>query len=617
MAESSKSILWLFIAQRANPDLCYALPATAWAADSAGVSLECYLECERQGNLFAQTGSTVLGGHHHQQFNYLHAVFDVRLLILGSQNVFASSSALFGDDVMIDAASLDEYYEKLFSLADAPACALFAPTVLHRESAISNGDFSGTMHNAPAVDQTALDVSPYLYMDIYFSKAVAYPTEEAARRAGASLSIPVHSLWASNPDDTDDIRVIDQAIVRDDYGSITLRAAKRWQCQAQGVAFGDPDAIRAQIPTLCREKRVAVYAPVSPKPAQSVELAAYTENASAIALETARLARAIGNPVMVGRQTGDADLFAWGKEGVSLQIMDPNRPAFPIVATIRHKWADLPGDIWEDEPDDAQLRLWASEGRVLSSLVFHSGEMAHNEAMLNLIDLCSAVQLKLGIATHLARYKTCPQQWELLQIPIAQGGVRGRIEPILHSGGLGVMAEADCPPEDFAWHCREALKGIAAIAGERNLPRGYYFFCDTDLPTLSQTRPGLYSKLQEVGLSYGISSALPGRNRLLNAPIPVLTQTSRTQCQGSPFIRITTREDVRESGFAGSPGWFIGVLDAPVISFTTYIWKYGSRFMELVDFITRGSMINVLPNTIARYAIILEDMKTIPKRLVL
>ena len=63
----NKPVLWLFVCERKHPDLCFALSTTAWAADQAGVRLECYLESERQGDLFAQTGSTILGGHHHQQ----------------------------------------------------------------------------------------------------------------------------------------------------------------------------------------------------------------------------------------------------------------------------------------------------------------------------------------------------------------------------------------------------------------------------------------------------------------------------------------------------------------------------------------------------------------------
>lgn len=594
--------LWLFIAQLDRTDLCHALATTAWAAERMGVTLECYLECERQGNLFAKTGSTIQGGHHFQQFNYLHALYDVQLLILGEQSVFASSAQLFGDEILIEANDLNAYYDKLFALCGAPDAVLFAPAFIDAQQTDST-DFSNTMHNAPEINTRRLDIAPYLHPEIFFSQSAAYPPQMRGEILPSLSDLPVRTLWCDTHDGEE---TIDGFQPQDSLGSLTLRLARRWQTEAKAVAFGDPDAIRAQLPKLIRERRVSVFAPVRSKPAREITLASYTECASSIAQETAQLALEIGNPVLVGRQTGDADLFAWGAHGVSMQIMDPNRPAFPVVSSIQHPWASLPGTLWDDEPDDATLLRWAKGGRVLSSLIFHSGEMAHNEAMVNLMELTSVTKLKFGLATHLARYETCPQFWEMMQVPIAHGGVRGLIEPVLHSGGLGVMGEKDCPHDQFLAHCTQALHGIEAIAGKNNCPRGHYFFCDTDLDTLTEQSPLLYQAVADAGMTYAISSARPGRNRLLDAPIPVLTQTSRTQCQGSPFVRITSEEDIRESGYTKSPGWFIGVLDSPVISFMPYIWRKGSRFMALADKIQNGGMTNVLPNTIARYASILQ-----------
>ncbi len=604
-----KPTLWLFVGPLSHLDLCFALPTTAWVAEQAGVQFECYLESVRQGNLFAKTGSTVIGGHHHQQFNYLHARFDVKLIVFGGSAVFASSAAAFGDEVLIEADTLDAYYDALFAMSGRPERVLFAPRAVRVQPDRSGEDFGAWMHNAPGVDGAELDIAPYLHAEIAFSRAVAYPAEDAALYQARHPGLPLYALWANGIEGAE---LIDTAAPGDGYGTLTMRLAHRWQDKARAVAFGDPDAIRAQLPSLCREGRVSVFAPRVNKKNRDVVLAAYTENASPIADDVAELANAVGNPVLVGRQTGDADLFAWGNLGVSIQIMDPNRPAFPIVAALPHRWARVAGTIWDDEPDDATLEKWADEGRVLSSLIFHSGEMAHNEAMLALIDLCSMTGLKLGLGAHLARYQTCPQMWELLQVPVDRGGVRGRIEPLLHSGGLGIMAEYGCAPETLEAHCNKAMAGIADIAGRENLPRGYYFFCDTDLDTLSSVRPALYGAVGAAGLTYAVSSVKPGRNRLVGDGIPVLTQTSRTQCQGSPFVRITSEEDVHQSGYPTAPGWFIGVLDAPVISFAPYIWNKGSRFMRLVDVVANERMTNVLPETVARYAKILKRRGLLP-----
>jgi hypothetical protein len=289
--------------------------------------------------------------------------------------------------------------------------------------------------------------------------------------------------------------------------------------------------------------------------------------------------------------------------------MDPNRPAFPAVKYAKHIWNKSEIGIFDEEPDDSMLEKYADEGKLLATLMFHSGEMAHNEAMINLFELSIFSGAKLGIGTHTARYQTCPQMWELLNVSKEKGGVRGLIEPVIHSGGMGVMAEINCPPDILQKHCATALDAIREIAGEKAIPKGYYAFADTDLDTMSIVNPEIYKAIEKAGLEYFVSSVKPGRNKIIYDSEGFVTynQTSKTQCVGSPFARITTIEDVHESGYTQSPGWFIGTLDSPVISFNPYIWRHGSRFMKIVDWMVNSeNVVNVLPHTISRYARILK-----------
>ena len=244
-----------------------------------------------------------------------------------------------------------------------------------------------------------------------------------------------------------------------------------------------------------------------------VAVSDYVEARSAISAEAAALAVELGNRVISGRQTCDGDIFEWSRQGVCIQIIDPNRPAFPVVETARHVWAEPPAAAPDHEPSDAQLVRWADEGRVLTSLVFHSGEVAHNEAMLALVDFAVSQDLKLGLGVHAARYETCPQMWELIGVPVERGGALGLVEPLLHSGGLGVMAECNCPPEILREHCERALARIRDIAGPRGAPRGYYAFMDSNLDRLDSVRGDLFAAITRAGLDYVVSSALPGRNR--------------------------------------------------------------------------------------------------------
>ncbi|MEI6421916.1 MAG: FAD-dependent oxidoreductase, partial [Lentisphaerota bacterium] len=96
--------------------------------------------------------------------------------------------------------------------------------------------------------------------------------------------------------------------------------------------------------------------------------------------------------------------------------IDPNRPAFPIVETMPQQWTKPEKAYYEPEPSDAELREWAKTGRCLSTLIWHSGEVAHNEAMLNLIDLAVINNVKMGIGVHAQRYETCPQMSQIFLI---------------------------------------------------------------------------------------------------------------------------------------------------------------------------------------------------------
>ncbi len=539
-----KRPLWLLLAAADDPAAPFAAATLGWLAADVGVLFEAYLESAREGSLFAETGSTVLGGGHHGQFNALCARFGVTVFQLGRPQVFASSVTAFGLPVAAQAADVEELYAQAFACADVPLPDLRL--------------------TGPA------ELAPYLYPEIVHRRALGFPGRGEPIEAASPLDI-----------------------------------ARRYAADAAGVAFGDRTAILAQLPRLIREKRVAVHAPRKELPAAEVRFSPYTEETSAAAAEAAELALATGNPVMVGRQTGDGDLFAWSRRGIALQITEPNRPPFPVMAAEPHRWAADAAP--PEEFTDDELHQLAAEGRVLASLVWHSGEVAHNEAMLNLLDLAGATGLKMGVSVHAERYLTCPQQWELIAVDRDRGGLRGLIEPLLHSGGRGVLAEYECPPQALYEHCAAAMETIHDVAGWA--PRGYYAFCDTDLTTMAPARTETYQALERAGLDYVISSASPGRNAVLHAGerLLVLNQSPRSIAQASPFVRITTVEELQENVSHTAPGWVLATMDAPVIAFGPYIWRSGSRFMRIADwFSDTQRRINVLPSTVARYARILR-----------
>jgi len=596
MIVTTKPTLWLLISDMARSDIPLIVPTLAWMAQTRGAAFECYLEAPRDGRLFARTGSTVLGGAHHQQFNYLHAAFDVRAILLSETQVFTSSLAVFNTPILAESHSPVELYRALIQQFNiTPQSVIFAP-----DGKVKAGE-------------RELAIAPYLYPDIYFGRALALPAsliEEALPLVREFDNAKRRALFLDEAQ-SNGYEIIDRLKEDDTYASITRRIAARWKHEARGVAFGDPAAILSQIAAHCREKRLALFGERQALHPSQVVAAAYTEQVSEAAGDVAQLARELNRPIIVGRQTGDGDIFEWSKSGLCIQIADPNRPPFPVVETVPHVWTAR-GDIYADEPDDETLRGYAHSGKILATLLWHSGEMAHNEAMLNLFEIATLTGIKMGIGVHAARYETAPQLWELMNVPRARGGVCGLIEPLLHSGGLGVLAEVNCPSGVLVHHCAAALARIRRLAGERATPRGYYAFMDSDLATLSTMQPHIFEVVAQSGLEYFVSSAQPGRNRILHQSgnFVVLNQTPRVIHGASPFVRITTAEDL-ETAPKLRPGWMIGTLDAPVIAFNPYIWRHGTRFMQLVDKVLRSS-VNVLPHTIARYARILREEGFLP-----
>lgn len=600
---SNRPQLWLLLARADASGIAYAAATLAWAAEADGALFETYWECERDGELFAEAGSTVLGGQHHHQFNYLCATFDVRVLRVGVTAVFDSSIAAFGLPVVAEATDVAGLYAVLRRLDLLPSA---APVVVgpSRVITLREGEF---------------DVRPYLFSEIVFRRAIGLAADDLARADVGDASVTAFLLDEADRRalQASGISVTTGDAVRDGDtpGSVTLRIAERWRSHARGLVFGDPTAVFSQIAAHCRHARLALFEPRKVRPAREVAVSTYTESVSPITGQVADLAVALGDRTIHGRQTGDGDIFEWSKRGVGIQIVDPNRPPFPVVAERPQRWAASADAGSVDPVDDVQLAAWADEGCVLTTALFHSGEVAHNEAMVALLDLAAWSGLRCGVGVHAQRYESCPQLFEMIQVPPSHGGLAGRVEPLLHSGGLGVLAECHCPPDLLAENVREALDRIAAVAGRNALPRGYLAFMDSNLDRLDLVRGDLFAAIEAAGCEYVISSALPGRNRILwrgEGGAVALNQTPRVVQGSSPFVRATAPEDIDNTTGSGGAGWIVATFDAPVIAFAPYIWREGARFMRVVERLGAGRRINVAPSVVARYARLLGDRGLLP-----
>ena len=303
MIEKKKMLM--FISQLEMLEVSVIIPTLSWVAEQAGMVFEAYLGSERDGVLFAKTGSTVLGGNHFQQFNYLNAYYDICYCVYGPISLFDSSIQAFSKNVIVRTESIQDFYcgvQDYFGL---------------EEEKIVLFDMEYTNDGT-----TSREFFPYFYPEVLFQQAWGY--------IGRKEDFPPERIVSVVSPLSDTTRV----------ETLSAEIAHRYEKQAKGVAFGDPDAILSMMATLCRDKYVALYGSANSKKVKDIEVSAYTEQYTCVMEDIKQLTEITDNYVLVGRQIGDGDLFEWGKHGICIKIMDPNRPAFPSVSTIPYRWAN-------------------------------------------------------------------------------------------------------------------------------------------------------------------------------------------------------------------------------------------------------------------------------------
>ena len=577
--ENPKREVWLFLAGPDRADAPLVAASVAWMAEKAGAICDSYFETYRDGRLFAESGSMVISGRHFQDLNYLAARADVKLVTYGRTTLFDSTGRALGLETIANGKAPSDIYRRLA-----------------RRYPMLRAAATGYLR----VSGFGPHLAPYVYPEIAYARRLYLPTNDCR----------VAFLDQNGGEGLAEETLVPAA--GETVATLTRRLSEKWKGAAKSVFFGDPAALACRIPAEVRRRSVPVYAPCEWKDQTKTHFSAYAECESPLAPYAAELAKALGDRVICGRQTGDGDIFRWGREGCSVQIVDPYRPTFPCIDRFPQRWAD-DGTPTDDDPDDEQLRAWAKKGKVLTTLIWHSGEIAHNEAMLNVIEYAQMHRFKMGISVHAQRYETCPQLWELLRVPVDRGGAAELIEPVFHAGALGVTVEADFPPALLTANLLEAKERIAAIAGGRNVPTGYYAFMDSDLATCTRRNPAIWEAVRAAGIDYFVSSCTPGRPRVFRKDgITVINQTYRVVEESSPYVRLTNRTDLQRGPGVYGPGWRIGVLDAPVVAFTPYIWEKGPDFIALARELKTGrgggKFVNVKPRVIARYAKILDEM---------
>jgi hypothetical protein len=532
-----KPRLLLYITAETNPAKNAIAATLAWAAEAAGWFFEVYYDAYRLGEHYGGgdpawmpsgylTGGTMTGAHHHERLYLLLHRFETVVLTDGP--------VAFGP-------ALDQLGVPRFAVSGLAETYLRAFAVLGQplpETAI-------VIDARPRRDLAGLDA--YFYPEIAGRRALgleigALCEDDLPRLATAGLR-SLHALYvgkkgvqkltglvgpavstasagiSSTADSAGPRRAgaLDTLESGDTFASITERVARRWlETCAGGWILADPTAVAAWLPDAWRERRLAIYS----KPQQAIIQRLEAE------LRQSKTA-------VLGRQYEDGDFFALSSLGLAFQLIDPNRPPFPVLRVAGYQWAapdagtvagaaqaDLPpaapassqqrqggatqapvpqgraggtplapisiggwgASVFEAEPDDAQLRAWAREGRVLVSVLFWTGMIRELENLPRVIDLVTLSRMKGGLALTTSALAYQPEALELLRVPVDRGGVFPHLEVLLASCGLGASIESRMPAARLADYLQASTQELDRLGiPQAWRPQGWWATMDPEM----------------------------------------------------------------------------------------------------------------------------------------
>lgn len=640
---------------------------------------ECYFDSAHSGIHFGGghpawyrpadlRGSTVAGGRHVEALHLLTVFFDCEAACLGPC-LHEPWLRAAGIPVRSTAGDVATFYRELFANSKV--------TMPRRLLVVGDGG-----------KPQGIDLTPYAFPEVVEKRALAVADGDdvdvvglapGARLEGLWLSAERVEVWAKRGCET---FIGGGEARRSSVASQTAWFAERWSNWSGGYLLGDPELVGRWTPTAVRNRWLPLYG---------------MPQADVIDLMAQSIARF---PLLFGRQHHDSDFVKLSQLGVSFQVIDPGGPPFPV---IREAWP-LPGlvrqhgtmvrngpgpnDREDAEPSDSQLRRWASEGRVLVTLLFWSGMVRELQSLYPLADVLSITGLRSGIVLTTESYAyMAGTPLEMLSVPADAGGLYPRVEPLITDTGCGVILAGEAPPHRFADALLTSMAGLRAELGDGAvLPRGWWAHMDAPLvegapprvtfhadnprlrirfqarerqlaepgDTRDVTRPqvarqALRDLVRESPLGHYLSPRRPYEGfrpgspsrAVLEAvraagfeyaitksgygPVPrvvsgvddlaVYNQTAGRWDGWSPFHTVNTLADLRQAERRllrrRQAGWLVGALDTCLWAFTGPVWKRGCELYDVCRWVEQGgstgTLVNVGPGTVARYARILAE----------
>lgn len=599
LAAGEKPRLVLLVARYEQPHRDLIAMTLGWMCREAGVEFDVYYAADRkEGGLFSQHGSSLVGGHHAERIGRALSTYRTTVVRLGGVSVFESLLRNGAQKVVDAPAELPDLYA---TMAAELGIKLPAEAV--------------AFEPASTIPQTAL------YPECVYRKALAVPLNLPAQQIAHLGQLGVKTVWTVSKADADTSawKAMEIKPARDLSGKDpNFKVAQRYVDRAKGFDTMEPIVASYMLPFCIREDRLILsYAKRGPE-------------ADLRRDQMIKLTQGKGQTAAYGRWFGDPQLIPLAKlpQPMAYNVVEPMRH---ILTVFSRRPASLhqPAKSWVDlEPSDEQLRAWAKEGKILATWLLHSGELSHDDSVLGFLDWCAMTKQKIGSGVHWQRYHFDPDAVEPMHVPADEGGALGLAEPVLHSTGAGIMWESAGDPAKIAALMADSRKKIAAVAGERFAPRGVYCFGDHHAQEKNADKPGeaqvaLWKAVKEAGFEYLVTSILPGTNRVLyrDGDFVVLNQTGKWH-GASPFVRgdpATFQAVEKKLVEAGQPGWLIGAVDTPIHGSPIYTGRpYGGanphpKINDFYDYVQKGGttkkVISATPRTVARYARIVLDLQ--------
>lgn len=461
----------------------------AWIAAAEGQLFECYYEGRASGVHYGGglpwqadpadlRGGTFIGGRHQEQLAMVLDRFDCQAASLGP-TVFSNAIADAGIPMRATSPDVAEFYNQIFE----------ASGVERPKTLLVIGSGGGPV-----------SLVPYACHEIVQRQVLAIAGGDDDALAALRTGIEVERLWDGEPPGQSGASV----------AAHSLGMATRWRKRTSGYLLADPEAAGRWIPTAIRNG----WAPIFGIPQSEV--------VSQLSKELEQV------PVVWGRQQDDSDFLALSKAGVAFQLIDPGRPPFPIIKeALRPRAAIVEAPL---EPTDEQLREWANEHRVVSSMVFWTGMVRELECLYALAAILGDTRLKAGLALTVQAFDYVDSTpLELLGVAPEQGGLRGQVEALVASAGLGGMIESAAPPHRFADTLAASVSLLAErLGGADQVPKGWWGVMDAPLLPKKLGRLKLETSPWSIKLRY--------RRRPLSAQVGATAGAARKD------LRSTIRE---------------------------------------------------------------------------